>query len=193
MRKAWIHLLLLFVFQTLIGNTFRRKKGSELITWELLLEESVTCWWPLFFFSYLLIQKKSNHLCKQSKNLHLQLQWKAMIKLYIYIYICQRLSHWYIIFSKYSKMNWSHKWFKVSKMKLVTLVEGDQMGPFSITTTPRCRRGRYSFPSIAPLYPWLIMLSAKQGGIKYHFLSLWYDSTWDWTPIAWTIGEQSTQ
>ena len=25
------------------------------------------------------------------------------------------------------------------------------------------------------------MLSVKQGGIKYHFLSLWYDSTWDWT------------
>ena len=22
------------------------------------------------------------------------------------------------------------------------------------------------------------MLSVKQGGIKYHFLSLWYDSTW---------------
>ena len=27
------------------------------------------------------------------------------------------------------------------------------------------------------LDPYLIMLSAKQGGIKYHFLSLWYDST----------------
>ena len=23
------------------------------------------------------------------------------------------------------------------------------------------------------------MLSVKQGGIKYHFLSLWYDLTWD--------------
>ena len=30
---------------------------------------------------------------------------------------------------------------------------------------------------------YLIMLSVKQGGIKYHFLSLWYDSTWDWTPV----------
>ena len=29
------------------------------------------------------------------------------------------------------------------------------------------------------LDPYLIMLSVKQGGIKYHFLSLWYDSTWD--------------
>ena len=33
------------------------------------------------------------------------------------------------------------------------------------------------------------MLSVKQGGIMYHFLSLWYDSTWDWTPIFRTIGE----
>ena len=34
------------------------------------------------------------------------------------------------------------------------------------------------------------MLSVKQGGIKYHFLSLWYDSTWDWTQVSWAIGEQ---
>ena len=26
------------------------------------------------------------------------------------------------------------------------------------------------------------MLNVKQGGIKYHFFSFWYDSTWDWTP-----------
>ena len=36
------------------------------------------------------------------------------------------------------------------------------------------------------------MLSVKQGGIKYHFLCLWYDSTWDWTPVSRTIGEHST-
>ena len=35
------------------------------------------------------------------------------------------------------------------------------------------------------------MLSIKQGGIKYHFLSLWYDSTWDWTLVSWAIGEHS--
>ena len=35
-----------------------------------------------------------------------------------------------------------------------------------------------------------MMLSAKQGGIKYHFLSIWYDSTWDWTPVSRTIGGQ---
>ena len=32
-------------------------------------------------------------------------------------------------------------------------------------------------------HKYLIMLSVKQGGIKYHFLSLWYDSTWDWTSV----------
>ena len=35
------------------------------------------------------------------------------------------------------------------------------------------------------------MPSAKQGSIKYHFLSLWYDSTWDWTPVSQTIGKHS--
>ena len=31
-----------------------------------------------------------------------------------------------------------------------------------------------------------------QGGIKYHFFSLWYDSTWDWTSVSQTVGEHST-
>ncbi len=46
----------------------------------------------------------------------------------------------------------------------------------SIATTTRCRGGRYSFPGSLhfTLDPYLIMLSVKQGGIKYHFLSLWY-------------------
>ena len=29
------------------------------------------------------------------------------------------------------------------------------------------------------LDPYLIKLSVKQGSINYHFLSPWYDSTWD--------------
>ena len=53
--------------------------------------------------------------------------------------------------------------------------------PFSIATTLRFRGGHYSCPWIAPLTldPYLIILSVKQGGIQYYFLSLWYDSTWD--------------
>ena len=33
------------------------------------------------------------------------------------------------------------------------------------------------------------MLSFKQGSIKYHFLSLWHDSTCDWTRVSWAIGK----
>ena len=39
----------------------------------------------------------------------------------------------------------------IYKVKLATVVEGDQKAPFSIATTPRCKRGRYSFSRIAPL------------------------------------------
>ena len=42
---------------------------------------------------------------------------------------------------------------QISKVKLATVVEGDQKAPFSIATTLKCRGGRYSFPWIAPLYP----------------------------------------
>ena len=37
-----------------------------------------------------------------------------------------------------------------------------------------------------------MMESVKQGGIKYHYLSLCYDSTRDWTPVSQAIGEHST-
>ena len=33
------------------------------------------------------------------------------------------------------------------------------------------------------------MQSVKQGRIKFHFFSLWYDSIWDWTQVSQTIGE----
>ena len=50
---------------------------------------------------------------------------------------------------------------EVSKVKLATIVEGDPKAPFSIATTP----GLLHFT----LEPYLIMLSVKQGGIKFHF------------------------
>ena len=67
------------------------------------------------------------------------------------------------------------------KVKLATLGEGDPKAPFSIATTPRCREGATPFPGLLhfTLDPYLIKLSVKQGGIKYYFLSLWYNSTWD--------------
>ena len=49
--------------------------------------------------------------------------------------------------------------------------QGDPKSPFLITATPRVRGGHYSAPWNAPLTldPYLIMLSVKQEGIKYHF------------------------
>ena len=43
----------------------------------------------------------------------------------------------------------------IYKVKLVSKV-GDQKAPFSIASTLRRRVGHYSFPRIAPLYPWYI-------------------------------------
>ena len=65
--------------------------------------------------------------------------------------------------------------------KLATLAEGDPKAPFSIATTRGVGEGTTPFPGLLhfTLDPYLIMLSVKQGGIVYHFLSLWYDSTWD--------------
>ena len=61
--------------------------------------------------------------------------------------------------------------------KQANLVEGNPKAPFSIATT---------------LDSYLIMLSVKQGGIKYHFLSLWYNSFWDWSSVSRTISEHFT-
>ena len=71
----------------------------------------------------------------------------------------------------------------------MTLVEGNPKAPFSIDTTPRCRREHYSIPWIAPLYPWALtyavlskaasstifwVFGMTQPGI--HLLAEWYDT-----------------
>ena len=75
-----------------------------------------------------------------------------------------------------------------------TMWNHDLKAPFSIAPTPRCWEGPTPFPWLFhfTLDPYLKMLTVKQGDIIYHFLSLWYDSTWDWTPVYQTIGEHST-
>ena len=76
----------------------------------------------------------------------------------------------------------------------MTVIEGDPKDPFLIATTPRCRGGLYSLPEFLhfTLDTYLLMLSIKQASIKYHFLSLWDDSTWDWTLVSRAIGEHFT-
>ena len=46
-----------------------------------------------------------------------------------------------------------------------------------------------NWPNTLDLYS--IMLSVKQGDIKYHFLSLLYDLTWDWTQVPRAISEHA--
>ena len=78
--------------------------------------------------------------------------------------------------------------------KLATLLKGDPKAAFSIASRRRCKGGGATpFPGLLhfTLDPYLIMLSVKQVGIKYYFLSLWYDSIWDWTLVSRTIGEYS--
>ena len=36
------------------------------------------------------------------------------------------------------------------------------------------------------------MMSVKQGDIKKHFFSLYYETTWDWNAVSRTIGELFT-
>ena len=64
-----------------------------------------------------------------------------------------------------------------TKVNWLTIVKGALRTPFSIATTLRCRGRHHFFNWITPLTldSYLIMLSVKQGSIKYHFLSLWYE------------------
>ena len=56
-----------------------------------------------------------------------------------------------IIFDTYVKEDETN-WIKV---------EGDQKAPFSIAATSISRGGRYTFPLIAPLYPWYVPYIAE--------------------------------
>ena len=62
------------------------------------------------------------------------------------------------VFSKFVRANAlemtnSELMHAVLKVKLATLTKGEPKAPFSISTTPRCRGGRYFIPWIALIYP----------------------------------------
>ena len=60
------------------------------------------------------------------------------------------------------------------------LVEGDPKAPFQKLIHWGVGKGATPFSGILhfSIDLYFIMLNVKQSGIKYHFLSLWYDSTW---------------
>ena len=72
------------------------------------------------------------------------------------------------------------------------MIEGDPKDLFSIATTPKCSAIPFSKLLHFTLDSYLIMLSIKQDGNKYHFLNLWYDSTGDWALVSRAIRKHST-
>ena len=154
------------------GIVWQPDTSSMKILWKLSLKLSI---------SYVEMRR-----CSDDSNILLK-KWSLRINLVIFLFTplwggCQQKMSsvslwicWNLLFKK--------------KCKVGDLSCGWPKG--SIATTRRCWGGHYSFPWIAPLYPWshLIMLSVKQGGIKYQFLSLSYDLTWDWTLVSRSIGE----
>ena len=74
---------------------------------------------------------------------------------------------------------------------MATIVESDSKSPFRYLLHQGVGEGATPFPGLLhfTLDLYLIMLSVKQGGIKYYGLSLSYDSTWDWTQLSKAIGE----
>ena len=80
-------------------------------------------------------------------------------------------------------------------VKLATLAEGDPKYPFSIATTSRYRGRHYSFLQLLhfTLDPYLIMLSVKQGSIKYNFFWVFGMTLHGIEPpISQIIGKHST-
>ena len=66
--------------------------------------------------------------------------------------------------------------------------------PFQWLLHRGVEEGVTPFPGLLhfTLDTYFILLSVKQGGIKYHLKIFWYDAIWDWTKVSQTIGEHST-
>ena len=105
-------------------------------------------------------------------------QYRFFFNIYIYIYTAS-FFNWTMWHSDLSTVDRVH----YINISWSTLVESDLKVPFSLTTIPRCWRcwrgcppfpGLLYLPVIRP-----VLCHVKQRGIKHHFLSLWYDSTWD--------------
>ena len=106
--------------------------------------------------------------------------FNAKSSLYIYIsYIRFGLVGFYGISTivGYLMPNFVYKYIKLSKVG-----DDNRERPFHLLLHPGIGEGVTPFPGLLhfTLDPYLIMPCVEQGSLKYHFLSLCYDSTWDW-------------
>ena len=127
-------------FSTIIEQTDQFSSMST-STWSMMSfsRKSVTCE-PQNYLKYNLNYPKLYKLFLFIYLLH-ELSQTLSLSLYIYIYIH---THIHIYIYAYNR-------------NPVKIAHGNnifQKAPFSIATTPRSRERRYSFPWIAPLYPW---------------------------------------
>ena len=109
-------------------------------------------------------------------------KWKAFVVILV--------NCWFIIVEGFKSTN------KKVKSKVSDHSWGWPKGSLFDSFLHQCvGEGATPFPGLLyfTLDSYLIMLSVKQGGIKYHFLSLWYDSTWDRTQVSRAIGEHSNR
>ena len=69
---------------------------------------------------------------------------------------------------------------------MATVDAGNTKGLFSIAITQGVKQGTTLFIGLLhyTIDWYLIMMSVKQGRVKYYFLRLWYDSTRDSTPVS---------
>ena len=117
--------------------------------------------------------------CKSNLSLYifflLSFSFSQCARIYIYI-----LSFWYTQIYINKQLGELSVYIKV-KSKVGDHSRGWPEGSLFDSLLHQCvGKGATPFPGLLhfTLDPYLIMLSVKQGGIKYHFLSLWYDSTW---------------
>ena len=124
---------------------------------------------------------------------YIYLQMHTFINVYIiYAFKCTCIhAHTHTHTHKQANIHIHTHTYTRTYIKLATIFEGDPKGPFSIASTKDVEEGASLFPGLPhfTLDPYLIMLSVKQGGIKYHFVNIWCDSAWDWTQVFRAIGE----
>ena len=104
-----------------------------------------------------------------------------LITIHIYTHTL-RYTHTHTHTHIYSEFVYIYIYIYIScKVRLENVVEGNENSPFSIVTTRGVGEGITLFLRLLhfTLNTYLILLSVKQAGIKYHFSSVCYDAPWD--------------